>query len=276
MIEKIKTRTFEILEIASTGDTHSRVFDIFIMTLISLNVIAVILETVESFASQYMPFFEAFEVFSVTIFTIEYLLRIWTCTMDKRFNRPIMGRYRFSVTPLAIVDLIAIIPFYIPMIIPLDLRFIRALRLFRFFRLLKMGRYSESFKTFGNVLKAKKEELIVTIFSVLILLIIASSLMYFCENEAQPQVFSSIPATMWWAVATLTTVGYGDIYPITPFGKIFGSIVAILGVGMFALPTGILGSGFIEDIQNKQKKSIFCPHCGKDIDGQPEKLLDEQ
>ena len=93
------------------------------------------------------------------------------------------------------------------------------------------------------------------------------SLMYFCENEAQPQVFSSIPATMWWPVATLTTIGYGDIYPITPLGKNFGSIVAILGVGMFALPTGIRGSGFIGDVQNKQKKTIFCPHCGKDIDG---------
>lgn len=270
MTQKAKNRIFEILEVASAGDLPSRMFDVFIMSLISLNVIAVILESVKNLSSQYMLFFRMFEIFSIAIFTIEYFLRLWTCTIDRRFNHPAIGRLRFAVTPLAIVDLMAILPFYLPMIIPLDLRFVRAVRLFRLFRLFKMGRYSESLKTLGNVLKAKKEELLIAVFVVLILLVIASSLMYFVENEVQQQAFSSIPAAMWWGVATLTTVGYGDVYPVTPAGKLLGAIIAILGIGMFALPTGILASGFVEEIQKRRGKRKICPHCGKDINKPPE------
>ncbi len=265
--KKIKGRIFEILEIASTGNLPSRVFDVFTITLIFLNVIAVILQTVEGLSFHYR-FFHTFEVFSIWVFTIEYLLRLWTCTTSNRFQGPIRGRIRFVLTPLALVDLMAILPFYLPMLIPFDLRFIRAIRLFRLFRLFKMGRYSESFKTFGKVLKEKKEELLMTVFVLLILLVVASSLMYFIENGAQPEVFSSIPAAMWWGIATLTTVGYGDIFPITPAGKLLGAIIAIIGIGMFALPAGILGSGFVEEIQRKRRKQRICPHCGRNIDNQ--------
>ena len=266
MIQKIKRRIFEILEIASVGDLPSRIFDIFIITLISLNVVAVILETVQFLSFRYRTFFTIFEVFSILVFTIEYLLRVWTCTTDKRFGNPFIGRIRFAVTPLILVDLMAILPFYLPMIFPLDLRFIRILRLFRFIRLFKMARYSESLRTFGNVLKAKKEEIVIMLFTVLILLVFASSLMYFFEHEAQPKGFSSIPAAMWWGIATLTTVGYGDVYPITPIGKSLGAIIAVLGIGMFALPAGILASGFVEEIQRRRRKRKVCPHCGKEID----------
>lgn len=270
MSQKVKKVLFEILEVASADDLPSRVFDVFIMTLISLNVIAVILETVESLSSQYKLFYWIFEIFSVSVFTIEYLLRLLTCTTDNRFKSPFKGRIRFAVTPLSLVDLMAILPFYLPMIIPIDLRFIRALRLFRLFRLFKMARYSEALKTLRNVLKGKKEELLIAIFSVLILLVISSSLMYFVENEAQPDAFSSIPAAMWWGVATLTTVGYGDVYPITPIGKFLGAIIALLGIGMFALPAGILASGFAEEIQKRRGKQRICPHCGRDINEPPE------
>lgn len=234
------------------------------------NVIAVILETVEDLSSHYALFFKSFEVFSVFIFTIEYLFRLWACTADDRFKGAMTGRARFAVTPLALVDLMAILPFYLPLLIPLDLRFIRALRLFRLLRILKMGRYSRSAKTLGNVLKEKKEELIMTVVGVLILLVIASSLMYFVENAAQPRAFSSIPAAMWWGVSTLTTVGYGDIYPITPIGKFFGAIIAIFGIGMFAIPAGILASGYAEEIQKAHVKQKICPHCGKDVNKPPE------
>ena len=272
MSQKFKKRIFEILEVATPGDRPSRIFDIFIMTLISLNIIAVILETVESLSSKYMPFFRNFEIFSVVIFTIEYISRIWSCTVNAKFKNPILGRIRFALTPLLIVDLLAILPFYLPMIIPLDLRFLRALRLIRILRMFKMGRYSESLRMFGRVLKAKKEELLIAVFMILILLIISSSLMYFVENEAQPQTFSSIPDAMWWGVTTLTTVGYGDVYPVTPVGKFLGAIIAILGIGMFALPAGILASGFVEEIQKRRTKRIICPHCGKDINEPPETL----
>jgi len=262
----VKKRIFEILEIAPPGDLGSRIFDIFIITLISLNVIAVILETVESISSRHENFFIIFEMFSIVVFTIEYLLRLWACTADRRFENPLIGRIQFAVTPLIVVDLMAILPFYLPMIFPLDLRFIRILRLFRFFRLFKMARYSEALKMLGSVLRAKKEELVIALFVVLILLVLASSLMYFFENEAQSQAFSSIPASMWWGVATLTTVGYGDVYPVTPIGKALAAIIAILGIGMFALPTGILASGFAEEIQKRRVKRKICPHCGRNID----------
>ncbi|MBA7517713.1 hypothetical protein ES705_09767 [subsurface metagenome] len=271
MDKRIKKRTYEILEKALPGDVQSRIFDIFIMTLIILNIIAVVLGTVKNLAAQYHAFFKTFEIFSVLVFTIEYTLRLWSCTTDQKYKDSIKGRLRFASTPLVIVDLIAILPFYLPMIIPLDLRFIRILRLFRMFRMFKMGRYSESMKTLGNVLKAKKEELLITVSAVIVLLIVVSSIMYFVENEAQPEAFSSIPAAMWWGVATLTTVGYGDVYPVTVLGKFLGAIIALLGIGMFALPAGILGGGFVEEIQKRrEKQKTICPHCGKDINKPPE------
>ena len=271
MSRNIKKRLFEILELGSADDMPSRIFDIFIMTLISLNVIVVILETIESLASRYTSLFGIFEIFSVSVFTVEYLLRLWTCTTNNRFKDPIKGRIQFALTPLALVDLIAILPFYLPMLIPFDLRFMRALRLVRLLRLFKMGRYSQALKTMGFVLKRKREELLITVFSVLLLLIIASSLMYLIENEAQPEVFSNIPSAMWWGVATLTTVGYGDIYPVTPIGKFLGAIIALLGIGIFALPAGILASGFAEEIKIRRGKQRYCPHCGKDLADPPEK-----
>lgn len=270
MNQKVKKRIFEILEIASIGDLPSRIFDVFIMTLILLNVIAVILGTVERISSQYALFLRIFEVFSVAIFTVEYFLRLWSCTTDNRFENPIIGRIRFAVTPLALVDLMAILPFYLPMVIPFDLRFIRAVRLFRLFRLFKIGRYSQSLRTLGKVLKSKKEDLLITAFIVFILLVVASSLMYFVENKAQPEAFSNIPTAMWWGVITLTTVGYGDIFPVTMAGKILGSIISILGIGIFALPTGILASGFAEEIQKRRNRQRICPHCGKEMGEVPE------
>ncbi len=261
----IKKRIYEILEKALPGDVPSKIFDIFIMSLISLNVLAVILDTVPSISESFSQFFNYFEIFSIIIFSIEYLLRVWSCTLNDRFKMPIIGRLKYLLTPMTLIDLLAILPFYIPMIIPFDLRFLRAVRLFRLFRLFKMGRYSKALQTLYVVIKNKKEELLITIFSVLILLIIASSLMYYIENTRQPDSFSSIPSAMWWGVATLTTVGYGDVYPITPIGKILGALIALLGIGLFALPAGILASGFAEYIKNDTQTKIRCPHCGKEI-----------
>jgi len=268
-MQRVRERIFEILETSLPDDWASRMFGVFITTLISLNVLMVVLETVEKLSLEYEVLFKTFEMFSVGVFTVEYFLRLWTCTTDRGFEHPIVGRVRFALTPLALIDLMAILPFYLPMIFPLDLRFIRAVRLLRLFRVFKLARYSESLETLGNVLKAKREELVLTLFVTLLLLVFASSLMYYVEREAHPQGFSSIPAAMWWGVATLTTVGYGDVYPITPLGKLLGAVIAILGIGMFALPAGLLASGFAEEIQKKRQKRI-CPHCGKSIDDPPE------
>jgi len=270
----VKQRVYEILDVAQPGDIPSKIFNVAIMTLIAANVAAVILETVEGLARPYKIYFDRFELFSVAIFSIEYGLRLWSCTWSDQFKKPIAGRFRFALTPLALVDLFAVLPFYLPRILPIDLRFIRALRLFRLFRLFKAARYSQSLKSLASVFRSKKEELLITLFAVAILLVIASSLMYFAENQAQPKKFTSIPAAMWWGVATLTTVGYGDIYPVTIAGKVLGGFVAILGIGLFALPAGILGSGFVEEFQARRKRKdaeVVCPHCGNRLERDPER-----
>ncbi|MBU7033173.1 MAG: ion transporter [Theionarchaea archaeon] len=275
----MKRRIYEILEIASNHDPVSRGFDIFLIALITINVLAVILETVQSLAQAYASFFETLELISIIIFTTEYILRLWTCTENERYAHPVFGRVRYSMGPMPLIDLCAVLPFYLPVILPMDPRFMRSLRLFRLFRLFKMGRYSESLQTMGNVIKNRKEELVVTIFVIFIMLVMASSLVYTVEHDAQPEAFSSIPAAMWWGIATLTTVGYGDVYPITPLGKFLGAVIAMLGIGLFALPAGILASGFAGELQKKDKKVeegleeeyreagkiIKCPHCGKNI-----------
>jgi voltage-gated potassium channel len=265
-INRIKTRLYNILEANHEGGIPGRLLEIFIITLIFLSLITVVLETVEPIYKKNPDFFYDFEAFSVIIFTIEYVLRLWSCTSDSKYKKSVKGRIRFALTPLAIIDLVSILPFYIPMVITLDFRFFRALRLFRIFRILKIGRYFESLRLIGKVFSNKKEELAITVFMVLILLLVVSCLMYFVENQAQPKAFASIPMSMWWGVATLTTVGYGDVYPVTPLGKFFGAIISLLGIGLFALPTGILGSGFVEEIQNRKNNHKVCPHCGKEID----------
>jgi len=257
----------KILEKAEEDDIASRIFDIFISILIISNILAVIFGTVENIRKTIPLFLYQFEIISVMIFSIEYILRIWTCTENPKYHHWFIGRIKYIFSFIALVDFFAILPFYLPFIKGLDLRFIRALRLFRLFRIFKLGRYSKALSTVGDVLKERKEELSVTFTVVVILLILSSSIMFYVEHESQPDVFTSIPATFWWAVATLTTVGYGDIYPVTILGRILGGVIAILGIGMFALPTGILGAGFVERIKmTKKEKKVKCPNCGAIFD----------
>jgi voltage-gated potassium channel len=268
MLKKIKARLYDILVDTDDNELTDRIVALFLMGLILLNVIAVILETVAELATRYQVLFNRLEVFSVAVFTGEYLARLWVCTLNPKFQGSVAGRIRYALTPLALVDLIAILPFYLPMVLPLDLRLVRLLRLFRLFRLFKLARYVESLHTLADALRAKKEELVISIVMLLVLLLFSSSLMYVVESEAQPDKFNSIPATMWWSVATLTTVGYGDVFPITPLGKLLGAFIAILGIGVFALPTGILATGFAEALQRRRIASatIHCPHCGRSTD----------
>lgn len=263
---RFRKRLFEIVEKARPGDVASRIFDVSIMTLICLNLLAIILASVERLWLTYWEVFFWFELFSVAVFTAEYVVRVWSCVEERAFRRPVAGRARFALTPLAIVDLLAILPFYLPFL-GVDLRALRVLRLFRLFRIFKMARYSNAMRLLWRVVVARRAELLITLFTMGILLVLASTTMYFAESEAQPAAFPHIPAAMWWAVATLTTVGYGDVYPITALGKLMGSVVAILGIGMFALPTGVLGAGFVAEIQKRKRPRKTCPHCGKEIEG---------
>lgn len=249
----VKRRIFETLEKGEGDDMLSRRFDIFIMAMILLNVTAVIVETVDSIHDQIPQVFEYFEYFSVFVFSLEYIGRVWTCTYFEKYSHPIKGRIKFMFSFMAIIDLLAIMPFYLPLLFAVDGRVLRILRLFRIMRIFKMGRYSTAFNMIVTVVTKRKEELLVTLTIVFVMLILASSLMYYVENEAQPEAFRNIPETMWWGVATLTTVGYGDVYPITGLGKLLGAFIAILGVGIFALPAGIIASGFESEISQRMK-----------------------
>jgi voltage-gated potassium channel len=261
----MKRRIYAIMEKATQGDRASFVFDLIILTLIMLNVGLVIVETVAEYKTHYGEWFDFFETVSVVVFSIEYALRIWSCTADAQYRHPILGRLLFMKTPLALVDVVAIFPYYLFLFISVPVDFMLPTRLLRLFRLFKLARYSRSMRMFGQVIWHKRAELNVVVFVLFIMLVSVSSLMYFVEHRAQPEAFSSIPATMWWGIVTLTTVGYGDIFPVTALGKILGALIAIMGVGLFALPAGILSSGFVEALQARNEKGNICPHCGRDI-----------
>ena len=260
----LRERVWATLNLAEPHRLPSKVFSVFILTLIFLNVVAVVIGTVRQIEERYENILHWFEVISVAVFSIEYLARVWSCASSSEYANPITGRLRFILKPMTLIDLLSVLPFYLTFV-NTDLRFIRALRLVRIFRVAKLGRYSTSIKLLGRVFKNKKEELVITATLMALLVVMSSSFMYFAENEAQPDKFSDIPTTMWWSVVTLTTVGYGDVFPVTLLGKFMASIISILGIGMFALPTGILAVSFVEEIRNKSRESK-CPHCGEEIE----------
>ncbi len=256
----MKKRIFKIIEKAEDGDVSSKIFDNAILVLIVMTVISIILESFDSLSNSYSNVFFVFEVFTVTIFTIEYLLRVWTADLKYEGKSKAISRVLYIFSFMALVDLFAILPFYLPMIIPFDLRFLRILRLTRIFRIFKLNRYSKALNLIAKVIRDKKEELLATISIMILIVLISSTLIYYAEHEIQPAGFPNIVASFWWAIATLTTVGYGDIYPVTGVGKVLSSIIAITGIGLVALPTGILSSGFMEEIS--RKRTIKCPKCG--------------
>ncbi len=258
----MKSKIYNLLLVSKREGDASWFFDIFIISLILLNVTAMVLGSVEPLRNSYPTVFKYIEIVSVIIFTVEYILRVWTANLNPKFNKPVTGNFKYAFTPLAIIDLLAILPFYIPFL-GVDLRLLRVLRVFRIFRLFKIARYVSALTLMNQVIKQKKEELMVSLIFTMFLLLITSTLMYYVEHEAQPENFSSIPETMWWGIATLTTVGYGDIYPITPFGKFLGGIIAIIGIGLFALPTGILASGFSDELSRRKSATNNCPTCGQ-------------
>ena len=268
MLERLKFRVYDILVETEDGELVDRIVAVFLMILILINAAAVVLETVDDLNARFGSIFHAIEMVSITIFTVEYLLRLWIAPLDPRYSKPFTGRLRYAVSLMAIIDLLAILPAFLPLIFTVDLRIIRFLRIFRLFRLFKMSRYVDSLNSLDDVVRAKKEELLVTLVMIVMLLLFSSSLMYVVETESQPDKFPDIPSAMWWGVATLTTVGYGDVFPVTGLGKLLGGFIAFLGIGMFALPTGILASGFAEEIRKRREKETVCPpcpHCGGDV-----------
>lgn len=241
---------------ASATDYRSgRVVNAFLIALIISNVIAMMLETLPAVYREWHATFAAFELISVTIFTLEYLLRLWVAPLIPHPQKPDEPRWErridYILSPMAIIDLLAILPFYLGPLIELDLR---VLRLLRVVRMIKLGRYSRSMQTLIAVVRREARTLLAATSVLLILMVIAATIIYYLEHHAQPAVFSSIPASLWWALVTLTTVGYGDVVPITPLGKVFGGLITLLGVGLYALPAGILSSGFTAQMEQRRAR----------------------
>jgi len=262
----LKKKIYRLVEKDSHGNKINLIFDYVIMSLILLSVISIILESIKEIGADFKLYLEWFDIFSVTIFSIEYLMRLYVSELTYPSKSKFKSVLKFIFSINGLIDLFAVLPFYLPMIIKIDLRFLRTLRLIRILRILKINRYTKSLKLIGSVRKDKKSELAVTGFVTLLLLIFASFVMYNVEGEKQPDAFPNILAAFWWAVATLTTVGYGDVYPITGLGKFISGLIALLGIGLVALPTGIIGSGFIDRLKSDKKdEEKTCPHCGKKI-----------
>ena len=267
-MKTLKKTVYEIIEEAAPGNRASEIFDIFLITLIALNVVALIVGTVEEIHRISPGAFHLFEVTSVGIFTVEYLLRVWTCTENPSYAHPVKGRLRYLVSPLALIDMLAILPVYLVFFVNLrglDLRFLRVVRLLA--RIVRLSRYFSSLRTLGKVVHTKQGELAAVVSVLFLLLVMTSSLMFFAENRAQPEEFASIPRAMWWSIITLTTVGYGDVFPVTAAGRLLAGIIAIVGIGLFALPAAILGSGFMEELEAGERTPVRCPHCGEVIEG---------
>ncbi|MGA1206692.1 MAG: ion transporter [Gammaproteobacteria bacterium] len=244
-----RRRVYEILEKGDDGDSISVWVDRFFTLLVLLNIAAVIAESVQTLYDHYARLFDRFELFSVVIFSIEYLLRVWSA--PERGQLAASGeRRRYIFSFHGIVDFFAILPFYLQILLPgADLRVLRVLRLIR---VLKLSHYSSAIEDLFEAIRAEKRSFIATLYLLLIAILLASSLMYFAEHDAQPEKFATIPHAMYWAVITLTTVGYGDVSPVTPIGQALSLLTAFMGVCAVAMLTGIVASSFANQMARRR------------------------
>ncbi len=249
--ESFRRRVFVALEGSHAGGWAGAAIEATLVALIVTNVIAYTLQSVPSIEHRFARDLTAFEFISVAIFTIEYALRMWTAPEDPLVPRggPLKGRFLYALNPMMVIDFLAIAPAYVALFIPfLDLR---VLRLVRLLRLLKIARYSPALSTLGYVVKQERRALVGTLLLLLCATVFAAATMHAVEGSVQPKAFGTIPDAMWWAIATLTTVGYGDVVPITALGRIVAAFTMILGLGLFALPVGIVATGFVSTIHRR-------------------------
>lgn len=248
-----RARTYAVVEAAAgNGGIGSRIFSGFVVGLIILNVLAVVLESNRTLYASFAPHFAAFEIFSVAVFTCEYFARIWVAPEYPALHAmPAWhARLRFISKPMALIDLLAIAPFYLALFIPIDLRY---LRLFRLLRLLKLSHYFDGLQMFVKVLGRELGAIAGALMTLVVLIVISACLMFSIENAAQPGQFDSVMQAIWWSVVTLTTVGYGDITPVTFLGKLVAMIIMLLGICTMALPAGILAAKFTEELQLRRE-----------------------
>lgn len=265
-----KEKVFDIVSKDDGDNKASRIFDLLIMTLIVLSIVSIVLESFDDLNTRYRTLFSVFETFTVIVFTVEYILRIWTA--DLLYPGQRHPRLKYITSFLAVIDLLAILPFYLPFIAA-DMRFLRMVRLFRLFRLLrvfKFGRYLEALQTVVQVIRSSASRLIISVILCFFVMLFSAIIMYTVENPVQPEQFPNVIASLWWAICTLTTVGYGDVYPVTAIGRFFAAVISLVGIGVIAIPTGIIAAGFTSAINrdsdgDENDPKPFCPYCGHRI-----------
>ena len=266
--KKLKTRVYKILQ-PQNNYIGGAVFNWFIIFLVVNDVFTTIIET-SLLPGRVLNAFILIEYITVAIFTVEYLSRLWTADMMYPEKNSSSARLKYAFTLMMLVDFMAIAPFYLHFLLPIDVNILRVFRVLRVLRLIKVNQYVKALSSVGEVLKKKSLQLLISIFIIFTLMIVASILMYTVEHDAQPEVFTNALSGLWWAATTISTIGYGDIYPVTVLGKIFGTIFSLLNIGLIAVPTGIISAGFIEDTGRKyaEKRKIkrYCPYCGENID----------
>ena len=273
MYSRLKWRMYDVVRDDGEYNRVNSIISSIIMILIVINVFVIILETFD-FPDWAMTVFYYIEFVSVIVFTVEYLLRPWTSTCKYPDMNPFRARLKYARSFMAVIDILAVLPFYLPFAVPVNLMVLRMLRLLRLLRIMKMNRYTNALTSIKDVLIKQAPQLVSSMSAVLMMMVLASLLVYSVEHDAQPHVFENAFSGLWWAMATLTTVGYGDITPITWLGKLLGAIIALLGIGLVAVPTGIISAGFIDSMTkaNEAEKEAakeakhFCPYCGKKID----------
>lgn len=241
-----RLRVYNLLE---TNTRSGKLVNGAIMFLIIVNILAIIMESVDSVRTDYEKVFWLFELFSVAIFTVEYVLRVWSSVENPDYQNKFTGRLRFMLTPMALVDFIAIVPFYLSRFFGFDARFLRVVRLLRIF---KLSRHLKALDILTTVVRNEAGSLVAAIFILGVMVVLSAGGIYVAERGSQVETFSSIPAAMWWAIVTLSTVGYGDVVPGSVAGKLFGVLVMVIGVGMAALPAGIIASGFSSELQRRR------------------------
>ena len=255
--EHIRYRIYEILEVRAGIDHAARVYDVIYLMTIIINLTVSIMYTYESYRADYGELLTAIENITVALFCIDYILRLCTAKyMYPEAHGPgAVRKYVLSFTGL--IDMLSFLPYYLPFFFPSGAVAFRMLRVMRVFRLFRINAYYDSLKLITDVLNSKRQQLFSSVFTILILMLASSLCMYSLEHEAQPEVFTNAFSGIWWSASTLLTVGYGDIYPITTLGKLFGIFITFLGVGMVAIPTGIISAGFVDQYSRIKRMAEY-------------------
>ncbi len=252
-----KRRVHEIIEVGASDDFISRLYDLINSLAIVVNLTVSVIETFEDLRAQYGPWLVWIEAATVAFFAVDYGLRLWTAQCLHPKLPPAKATLSYVVSFSGVVDLLSFLPYYLPVFFPSGTVAFRMFRVMRIFRLFRINAYYDSLNVITEVITSKRQQLMSSVFIIVILMLASSLCMYSLEHEAQPEIFTNAFSGIWWSMSTLLTVGYGDIYPITPLGKLFGIAIAFLGVGMVAIPTGIISAGFVDQYSRIKRISEY-------------------